>query len=111
VLISLYRIRYEKLAIRYDLGPGALSMETLVHDLLPAGREFKATALLTASWVVSNEGAISVGFFTDAIGMPLVRAYPNSTYPIELREPLRVFATPSLSDAPTPIGHGTDLIP
>ena len=75
-LMSLYRSRYEKLAIGYDFGPGALSIETLVHDLSPAGREFKATALVTASWVESNEGSIKlpVGFFTSAIGIRLVRA-------------------------------------
>jgi hypothetical protein len=76
VLISLYRSKYEKPAIGYDSGPGALSIETLVQDLSPAGREFKSTALLTASWVESNEDAIKlpVGFFINAIGIALVTA-------------------------------------
>jgi hypothetical protein len=67
----LNKSRYEKLAIGYDFGPGTFNIETLVHDLSPAGREFKSTALLTASLVESNEGSIKlpVGFFTNATGI------------------------------------------
>jgi hypothetical protein len=43
-LISLNKSRYEKLVIGYEFGPEALSIETLVHDLSPAGREIQATA-------------------------------------------------------------------
>jgi hypothetical protein len=38
VLRSWYSKRYEKLAIGYELAPGAFKRLTSLHDSLPAGR-------------------------------------------------------------------------